>query len=704
MERNLGYSALMIICKLTGVFVNEESLRHENTIDSDNLSRLELFVLAKKIGFKIQDFNDYKLPIEKLKLPCIAINKSNKYFIISKANADKVLIFDIDENRVREFKHEDFSDYWNGTVYLLKHRNPEFREVQFGFKWFIPTIIKYKKLLIEVLVSTFTVQLLGLCSPIMTQIVVDKVLLHNSLTTLNVLAVGLLIIYLFQLIMGIAKSYVFNHTTNKIDVILNARLFDHLLKLPLRYFETRRVGDTVARVREVENIRRFLTGTPMTCVLDVAFVIVYILVMLFYSPILTAVNVAFIPIFIIVSVISTPLFKKSLNERFNAGAESQSFLVESVTGMNTIKSLALEPSIRRRWESLQAKYTLTGLKTAIISGNANAIAQFIQKVSDLIVLWMGAQLVIKRQLSVGQLVAFRMLAGNVSGPILRFVQVWQDFQQTSVSVKRIADIFNSKSEISTNHSTTRPIHVNGNIRFENVVFRYSHNAPEVIRNMSFNIPSGLSVGIVGKSGSGKSTLAKLIQRLYLPEAGKIYIDNVNISVTDISWLRKRIGVVLQENFLFNMTIRENISINEPGASIEKIINVAKIAGAHDFIVDFPAGYDTPVGEQGVGLSGGQKQRIAIARALLTNPPILIFDEATSALDYESERIIQENLKKISKNRTLLIIAHRLSTLKDVDLIMSIDKGEIIEFDKPEILLKRDGLYHYLYSQQKDSRL
>lgn len=595
---------------------------------------------------------------------------------------------------------DKFIEIWNGTAIFLKHRKQTYNDLKFGIKWFIPTIIKYKSDLIQVLVAIFIFQILGIFSPIMTQVVIDKVLVHNSLSTLNVLAIGLLIISIFEFILGIAKTYVFTNTTNKIDVILGARLFEHLIKLPLAYFEARRVGDTIARVKELENIRRFLTGTPLTSILDVLFIFVYLVVMMFYSPSLTGIVLASMPIFIILSAVATPMFKKSLDEKFNAGAESQSYLVEAVTGINTIKAFAIENIVQRHWESLQAKYTSIGFKTSILSGNVSAIGQFIQKTFDLLILWYGAHLVIYGQLSVGQLIAFRMLAGRVSGPVLRLVQIWQDFQQSSISIERIGDIFNTKPEIASNQTRTRLPQVKGNIKFENVVFRYKLDLPEVIRNVTFNIEPGKTIGIVGKSGSGKSTIAKLIQRIYIPELGKILIDGVNIAIADPNWLRRQIGVVLQENFLFNMSIKENIAIHNPSASIESVMNAAQIAGAHEFILELSEGYDTMVGEKGVGLSGGQKQRIAIARALLNNPRILIFDEATSALDYESERIIQNNMQKICMGRTVLIIAHRLSTLKGADMIMSIDRGQLVEYGKPEDLLKRNGLFRYLHLQQE----
>lgn len=574
----------------------------------------------------------------------------------------------------------------------------------FGFKWFIPTILKYKKEFIEVLVAVFVIQILGILTPLVTQVIVDKVLVHRTLSTLYVLVIGLFLGYVFEMIIGLAKSYVFTHTTNRIDVMLSDKLFKHLFALPLRYFESRRTGETVARVRELDSIRSFLTGTPLSSLIDLFFIIIYIIILFFYSVPLTFVVIASMPVFAILSIIVTPLFKQRLDEKFNAGAETQSYLVECITGVQTIKSFALEPKVEKKWGSLQADYVKAGYKTSMVAGTANTLGQFIQKTFDLLILFMGAKYVMAGRFTVGELVAFRMLSGRVSGPVLRFVQLWQEYQQASMSVKRIGDIFNTSTEPRVDINKLSLPSIKGRITFEKVKFRYRIDAPEVIKNISFDIEPGQIIGVVGRSGSGKSTISKLIQRLYIPESGKIMVDGVDISLVDPAWLRRQIGVVLQENFMFNGSIAENISIHCPGVSMEKIIAAAKIAGANDFIMHMQNGYDTMIGEKGVGLSGGQKQRIAIARAIISNPRILIFDEATSALDYESESIIQNNLQEICKGRTVLIIAHRLSTLKDANKIMVIDNGELVEFDTKEKLMSNQGLYYYLYNMQKEGRV
>jgi subfamily B ATP-binding cassette protein HlyB/CyaB len=695
-----GLYCFITIARFHGISVDPEQIKHTLAIDSKGMKEIDILKAAKELGLKSRAVRLEFERLAKVSLPAIAELNHGEFIILAKIDVEKLLVLVAGANTPKVMSADEFKQQWNGKIILAVPRLMQSSDQTFGIKWFIPTIIKYKKPLVEVLVAAFSLQILGLFSPIITQVVIDKVLVHHSVTTLDVMAIGLLLIAVFETIMGIARTHVFTHTTSKIDVILGARLLKHLFALPLRYFEVRRVGDTIARVRELENIRHFLTGAPLTSVLDVMFIIVYIIVMLFYSATLTWVVLGAIPFFIALSILVTPMFKQRLDVKFNCGAESQSYLVEAVTGVQTIKSFALEPEVQKKWEGLLANYTKAGFKTAILASNANVCGQFIQKISNLAILWFGAHLVMDGNITVGQLVAFRMLSGRVSNPVLRLVQMWQDFQQTGLSIKRLGDIFNTKPEQTMNSAKTRLPAVKGHIKFEKVRFRYRLDGPEAIRDMSFEIMPGTVVGVVGRSGSGKSTISKLIQRLYIPEAGKILIDGVDVSLADPSWLRRQIGVVLQENFLFNASVRENIAIHKSAASMDEIIRVAKTAGAHDFILELPEGYDTMVGEKGTGLSGGQRQRIAIARALLSNPRILIFDEATSALDYESESIIQKNLKMICQGRTVIIIAHRLSTLRDAQKIMAIDRGQLIEYGSREELLQRKGLYFYLHSQQE----
>ncbi|MBE7067533.1 MAG: type I secretion system permease/ATPase [Ruminococcaceae bacterium] len=703
MEKKLdsGLACFMIVMKFHGIPITKDQAERLSVLEAgQKTSEIEIIQSAKALKMRARLC---RLKINKLKnvnAPIIAKDKAGEFFIIAKSKEEKFMILFADKTQPEIKSCKELSDIWDGTAVLITKKGFADREAVFSFKWFIPTILKYKKEFILVLIAVFTVQILGILTPVMTQVVVDKVLVHNSMSTLNVLAIGIAIVYAYELILGLAKNYLFTHTTNRIDVMLSFKLFRHLFALPLKYFESRRVGETVARVRELDSIRSFLTGTPLSSMIDLIFIIVYIVVLFCYDKILTVIVLCSIPVYAILSAIVTPLFKKRLDEKFETGANTQSFLVESITGVQTVKSYALEPKFEKKWGDLQSDYVKASYKTSMVSATAGTLGQFIQKVFDLLILFFGAKAVMDGNFTVGQLVAFRMLSGRVSSPVLRLVQLWQEYQQASLSVKRIGDIFNTSTEPVLNTNLTSMPKINGRIVFDKVHFRYDPQGGEVIKGMSFEIEPDTVVGVVGRSGSGKSTISKLIQRLYIPEGGRISVDGMDISLVNPAMLRKQIGVVLQENFMFNGTVAENISIHCPTASLEQIMECAKIAGAHDFILELPNGYDTVIGEKGMGLSGGQKQRIAIARAILNDPRILIFDEATSALDYESESIIQGNLKEICKGRTVLIIAHRLSTLKDAQKIMVIDKGSLVEYDTHENLMKHQGLYYHLYSQQQ----
>jgi subfamily B ATP-binding cassette protein HlyB/CyaB len=558
---------------------------------------------------------------------------------------------------------------------------------------------KYRRLLAEVLVASFFLQLFALVTPLFFQVVIDKVLVHRGLTTLDVLIVGLVTVSLFESVLGALRTYVFSHTTNRIDVELGARLFRHLLALPIAYFNARRAGDSVARVRELENIRNFLTSSALTLVVDLVFTVVFLAVMAYYSLFLTGIVLASFPFYIAISAIATPIFRRRLEEKFNRGAENQAFLVESVTGIETLKAMAVEPQMQRRWEEQLAGYVRASFRVLSLGNWASQGVQLVSKLVTAGVLYFGAKAVISGDLSVGELVAFNMLAGRVAQPVLRLAQLWQDFQQTRVSIARLGDILNTIPEPSYTPGRAALPAIRGTVTFEHVTFRYRLDGAEVLHDVTLPIPAGQVVGIVGPSGSGKSTLTKLVQRLYVPESGRVMIDGVDLAAVDVTWLRRQVGVVLQENVLFNRTVRENIALADPSMPVDRVIRAAKLAGAHEFILELPQGYDTMVGERGASLSGGQRQRIAIARALVTDPRILIFDEATSALDYESERVIQENMKGIAQGRTVLIIAHRLSSVRHADRIVTIERGRLVEDGNHDELIRTGGRYASLHRLQ-----
>jgi ATP-binding cassette, subfamily B, bacterial HlyB/CyaB len=550
-----------------------------------------------------------------------------------------------------------------------------------------------------VMVASFFLQLFALVTPLFFQVIIDKVLVHRGISTLDVLVLGMVTITVFEAVLGTLRTYLFSHTTNRIDVELGARLFRHLLGLPLAYFQARRAGDSVARVRELENIRNFLTSSALTLVLDLFFTFVFLAVMFLYSPLLTFVVLGAFPFYIGISAGVTPLFRRRLDEKFRRGAENQAFLVESVAGVETLKAMAVEPQMQRRWEEQLAAYVAASFKVLSLGNTASNAVQLVSKLVMAATLYLGAKLVIEQSLSVGELVAFNIMAGRVSQPVLRIAQIWQDFHQARLSVARLGDILNTPAEPTYSAARAALPAIRGDVAFDHATFRYRIDGPEILRDVSFTVPAGQIVGIVGPSGSGKSTLAKLVQRLYVPESGRILVDGVDLAMVEIAWLRRQIGVVLQENVLFNRTVRDNIALADPATPMNRIIAAAELAGAHDFILELPEGYDTVVGERGSTLSGGQRQRIAIARALLMDPRILIFDEATSALDYESERIIQMNMERIARGRTVFIIAHRLSTVRRCDRIITIERGRIVEDGTHDELIVTAGRYASLHRIQ-----
>lgn len=698
-----GLACLVTVARLYGLPADPQQLRHSHSESGKTFDERTIILAGKELGLKIRALNSHWKRLHKTPLPAIAQHRDGRWFIIAGFKDDRVLIQDPLESKPLALPGEILGKSWEGRLILATRRarvdDPDGR---FDFGWFIPAILKYRRLLGEVLLASLFVQLFALVTPLFFQVVVDKVLVHKGLTTLHVLAIGLLGISLFEVVLGGLRSYLFSHTTNRVDVALGAKLFRHLLALPIVYFEARRVGDSVARVRELENIRNFLTGSALTLVVDLVFTFVFFAVMYYYSPRLTLVVLGAIPFYLLLSVWITPIMRKRLNEKFNRGAENQAFLVESITGVETLKSMAVEPQMQRRWEEQLAGYVGASFRSANLGNIAGQTAGFINKVSVVLILWIGATLVMQGQLSVGQLIAFNMLAARISGPILRLVQLWQEFQQAGISVRRLGDILNTPTEPGYNPGRAALPALRGEVCFNGVSFRYRPDRAEVLRNIDLKIEVGEVIGIVGRSGSGKSTLTKLIQRLHVPGSGRVLIDGIDLALVEPAWLRRQVGVVLQENFLFNRTIRDNIALANPGSAMEQIVRACKLAGAHEFILELAEGYDTLVGERGATLSGGQRQRIALARALLTNPRILILDEATSALDYESERIIQHNMRSICRERTVFIIAHRLSAVREADRIVVLDRGRIVEMGAHAELLAGQGQYAHLHAMQREA--
>lgn len=697
---NSGIQCLSLIARFHQIPAEPSALLREFQHEDESLADINLIRAAKSLSFKAKFIVDTVKDLKAETLPAIARHKEGHFFIIAKITDDDVLIQDLQQGKPVTHSHEELSEFWTGDLLLLSKRKGLLTEsAKFGFSWFIPALIKYKPYFSDVFIASFFIQLVGLATPIFFQVVIDKVLVHKGMTTLDVLAVGFFIVITFEVVLTGLRTYVFSHTTNRVDVELGSKLYKHMLSLPIAYFNARRVGDTVARVKELDSIREFLTGSSLTVVLDVFFSFVFFSVMFYYAPLLTWIIIGTIPFYFVLSLIVTPTLRKRLNEKFQRSAENHSFLVESVNGVETIKAMAVEPQLRNAWEDKLADYVNTSFKTSNLNNIYSQVASYINKVGGLLTLYFGAIAVVTGELTIGQFIAFNMLAQRVSGPIMRLVNLWQDFQQANISLQRLGDVLNAPPEPGYDPNRATLPDIQGHVLFDNVLFRYGPNRAPVLNNISFQCRPGEVIGIVGRSGSGKSTLTKLIQRLYVPESGRVMIDGVDLAMVEPAWLRRQVGVVLQENFLFNRTVRENIALVDTGMPMTHVVNAAKLAGAHEFILELPEGYDTVVGEQGSSLSGGQRQRIAIARALVTNPKILIFDEATSALDYESESIIQANMRRISQGRTVFIIAHRLSAVKDANRIMVVDKGRLVEQGSHDQLVNHGGIYAQLYSIQ-----
>ena len=693
-----GLEALVTLLHLQGVAADAEQIRHR--LGTDKIGASEMLRCARDLGLKARVYRTDWLRLARTPLPAIATLRDGGFLVVAKSAEDKVLVQSPLAPRPVLMTRDELLAIWDGGLILMTRR-AGLSDVtrRFDITWFLGAIHKYRHLLSEVLVASFFLQLFALVSPLFFQVVIDKVLVHRALSTLDVLVIGLLTISVFEAVLGILRTYLFAHTTNRIDVELGARLFHHLLALPMAYFQARRVGDSVARVRELENIRNFLTSSALTLVIDLFFTFVFVAVMFVYSPLLTWILLGSFPFYIVISAVATPLFRRQLDEKFRRGAENQAFLVESVTGIETLKAMAVEPQMQRRWEEQLAGYVAASFRVLSLGNTASQMVQLVSKVVTASLLYFGAKLVIDGSLSVGELVAFNILAGRVSAPVLRLAQMWQDFHQARLSVSRLGDILNTTAESTYAAGRARLPAIRGDITFDHVTFRYRIDGQEVLHDVSFNVPAGQMVGIVGPSGSGKSTFAKLVQRLYVPESGRVLVDGMDLAMADPAWLRRQIGVVLQENVLFNRSVRENIALADPVISIERIIAAAHLAGAHEFILELTEGYDTIVGERGSTLSGGQRQRIAIARALIADPRILILDEATSALDYESERIIQQNMKQIAKGRTVLIIAHRLSTVRATDRIVTLERGRLVEDGTHDALINTGGRYASLHRLQ-----
>lgn len=636
--------------------------------------------------------------VSKLPLPALVELSSGEYALIIQANGEQVMLQTQNASRASSVSHDEFDQTSAGQVLLIVKDDEASaeNEREFGFKWFLKTIFKYRSIMRETLLASFFIQIFALVTPLFFMIVIDKVFSHNNLATLNVLVFAMVVVAVFDVLLAGIRTYLMSHTTNRVDLELGSRLFRHMMRLPLSYYESRRTGETIARMREVETIRNFLTGSTLTLAIDLLFLFVFLLVMFLFSSKMFLIVLAALPLFFLASYLITPLMRSKLEDKHQKMAENQSFLVETLAGIETVKAASVEMQHLREYEEKVASLSKSGFYSSNLSNLINQTTSLISKSLTIILLFVGANLVLAGELSVGQLIAFNMLTARVVQPIQRLAQIWQEFTGMKVSMQRVADIMKAPTEPVMLKGKTQLPRLKGKIVMENVCFAYSQEAPDVLSDINLSVTPGEVIGIVGSTGSGKTTLVKLLQRLYVPSKGRLLIDGMSLVGVDGAQLRNQIGVVAQDFVLFNKSIRENIALGDHGISDEQIISVAQKVGVHETISQLPDGYDTVLQERGRGLSMGQRQAIALARALVRDPAILILDEATSAMDYEAEQEFQNNFTKMAEGRTTFVIAHRLSTVRNADRIITMEQGQIIENDTPDNLLAKGGRFATLY--------
>lgn len=673
--------------------VLSQNFGHLSSMDEQGLMRA-----FKEMGYKTKLLSFNKKNIEKLPFPCIVVQKDQTYAVLLGVSGGEALVHSIADKNAVKYPLDRLINESTGQIILaVPDSESDQRETKFGLNWFLSTLFKYRSIMRETLLASFFIQLFALVTPLFFMVIIDKVFSHNNLSTLDVLVFAMVVVAVFDVVLSGIRTWLLSHTTNRVDLELGVRLFKHMMALPLSYFESRRSGDTIARIREVESIRNFLTGSSLTLFIDLLFIFIFLSVMYLFSGLLTAIVILSLPLFFLVSAVLTPLMKSKLEDKHEKIAENQSYLVETLGGIEAIKSAAVEPQQQQQWEKKLSDYARCSFNSSSLSNMINQSTSLISKCLTIILLYIGAKLVLSGDLSVGQLIAFNMLSARVIAPIQRLAQIWQEFTGMRVSVKRIADILDAPKEPMQLANKTELPALSGAVQFENVSFQYDESNQKVLSDITFSVTPGEVIGVVGSTGSGKTTLIKLLQRLYVPVAGRILIDGIDVATVDGSWLRRQIGVVAQDFVLFNRTVRENITMGDPRVSDARVIEVAQQVGAHEMIMQLANGYDTELYERGRGLSTGQRQSIAMVRALVKNPAILILDEATSALDYESEQGFQMNFHQICEGRTVFVVAHRLSTVRQANRILTIETGRLVEDDSPQMLLEKGGRFATLHA-------
>jgi ATP-binding cassette subfamily B protein len=697
-----GAACLVMVSRYWGKRFSVNRLRDIANVDRNGASLRGLAAAAESIGFTTRPVKASLNKLAEQSLPAIVHWEGRHYVVVYEVTRARVIVADPAIGQ-RTLTHTQFKAGWTGYTLLLQPTAllKEADEARQSFWQFFELVKPHQLVLLEIFIASVLIQIFGLITPLFTQLLLDRVVVQRSNLTLTAVGLGLLIFGLFRVAMTGLRQYLLDHTANRIDLALIVGFISHTFRLPLSFFESRYVGDIISRVQENRKIQRFLTGEALSILLDLLTVFIYVGLMFWYSWKMALLTLVIVPPFVLLALITTPFLQRVSREIFGAYNEETGYLIQSLTGIRTVKSMAVEQTVRWHWEELFGKSIKTTFSGQVIGNTLQIFSSIIQTLVSTALLWFGAWQVIQNELTIGQLVAFNMLLGNVINPFQRLIVLWNELQEVIIAVERINDVIDAEPEEDLQHQARQslpPIH--GYLRFEHVTFRY-HPESDVntLENLSFAVQPGQMVALVGRSGSGKTTISKLILGLYPPTEGQILIDGYDVTSLALRSLRQQIGVVDQDTFLFGGTIRENISVGHPEATLEDVIAAAQQAGAHQFIKELPMGYETQIGEAGGMLSGGQRQRLAIARALLGNPRLLILDEATSSLDAESERIIQTNLSKILQSRTTLVIAHRLSTVRNADLILVLDRGILVESGTHDELMARRGHYFYLNQQQ-----
>jgi HlyB family type I secretion system ABC transporter len=695
-------ACIVMVGRYWGREFNINRLRELAYVSRDGASLKGLANAVENLGFNCRPVKASLALLANQKMPAIAHWQGNHYIVIFEITPQHIIVCDPAIGQ-RKLTHAEFIEGWTGyclllepTLALKKQQDGKSTDLLQLFQLVTP----HKVVIAEVFIASIVLQLFGLISPIFTQLILDRAVIHKSVDSLATFGVGLLIFGFFQIAMSSLRQYLMAQTANRIDAALVIGFIRHTFSLPLSYFDARHVGDIISRIQENHKIRSFITGQSLGVLLDLMSVFIYATLMFVYSWKLALVTLISIPPFLILNFASTPFLQKMSREIFNASNSENSYLIEALNGVRTVKSMSVEKSVRWKWEerlNLEIKQSFRGQMMGI---KLQAISSVINMISSTALIWIGASLVISGEFTIGQLFAFNMLSGNVIAPFQRLAGLWNELQEITIAIERLCDVIEAKPEEDRESSRHNLDKLQGYVKFKNVTFRYNKDADRnILENINFEIKPGQTIALVGRSGSGKTTLAKLLLGLYLPTSGTISIDGKDLTTISLHSLRSQAGIVDQDTFLFSGTVKSNITLATPGAELAQIERAAKLAGAHEFISQMPMGYDTEIGEGGGMLSGGQRQRIAIARALLNDPRLLVFDEATSSLDTESERIIQENLEEIRRDRSTIIIAHRLSTVQNADMILVLDKGVLIETGTHHELMAKRGQYYHLNQQQ-----